>query len=110
MLVGPVEGTLKEIIAEVVVEFGGAVIGVETMADHVHLLVEAPPQVAPWRLVQILKGRSSRLLRREFPHLARMRCVWSPSWFISIVGGARLDVVGGCVENQKVAAARQRVG
>jgi putative transposase len=110
VLVDPVERRLKEIIAEVVVEFDGVVIEVETMPDHVHLLVEVPPQVAPSRLVQILKGRSSRLLRREFPHLARMRCLWSPSWFISTVGGAPLDVVRRYVENQKVAAARKRAG
>ena len=110
VLVGPVERRLKEIIAEVVVEFDGVVIEVETMPDHVHLLVEVPPQVAPSRLVQILKGRSSRLLRREFPHLARMRCLWSPSWFIFTVGGAPLDGVRRYVENQKVAAARKRAG
>lgn len=109
VLVGHVERRLKE-IAQVVAEFGGVVIGVETMPDHVHLLVEVPPQVASSRLVQILKGRSSRLLRTEFPHLARMRCLWSPSWFISTVGGAPLEVVRRYVENQKVAAARKRAG
>jgi putative transposase len=110
VLVGPVDRRLKEIIAEVVAEFWGVVIEVETMPDDVHLVVEVPPQVAPSRLVQILKGRSSCLLRREFPHLARMRCLWSPSWFISTVGGAPLDVVRRYVENQKVAAARKQAG
>jgi len=35
-----------------------------------------------------------------------MKCLWSPSWFVSTVGGAPLDVVKRYVENQKVAAAR----
>jgi REP-associated tyrosine transposase len=83
------------------------VIGVETMPDHVHLLVELPPQVAVSKLVQILKGRSSRRLRQEFPHLARMKCLWSPSWFVSTVGGAPLGVVRRYVENQKLAVARK---
>jgi putative transposase len=39
-----------------------------------------------------------------------MRWLWSPSWLICTVGGAPLDVVGRYVENQKVAAARQRAG
>jgi len=106
VLRGPIQTRLKQIIGEVVAEFGGVVIGVETMPDHVHLLVELPPQVAVSKLVQILKGRSSRLLRQEFAHLARMECLWSPSWFVSTVGGAPLDVVRRYVENQKVAAAR----
>ena len=108
VLGGAVELRLKQIIGEVVAEFGGMVIEVETMPDHVHLLVELPPQVAVSRLVQILKGRSSRRLRQEFPHLERMKCLWSPCWFVSTVGGAPLEVVRRYVENQKLAAARKQ--
>ena len=107
VLRGPIQTRLKQIIGEVVAEFGGMVIEVETMPDRVRLLVELPPQVAVARLVQILKGRSSRRLRQEFAHLARMKCLWSPSWFVSAVGGAPLEVVSRCVENQNIAAARQ---
>ena len=92
-----------------VAEFGGMVIEVETMPDHVHLLVELPPQVAVSDLVKILKGRSSRRLRQEFAHLARMKCLWSPSWFVSTVGGAPLEVVRRYVENQKLAARHGKV-
>lgn len=103
-----IQTRLKELISEVVAEFGGMVIEVETMPDRVHLFVELPPQVAVFKLVQILKGRSSRRLRQEFAHLARMKCLWSPFWFVSTVGGApALEVVRRYVENQKVAAARQ---
>lgn len=38
--------------------------------DHVHMLVAAPPQLAPSKLVQFLKGRSSRLLQQESPRCA----------------------------------------
>jgi putative transposase len=83
------------------------VIEVETMPDHVHLLVELPPQVAASNLVKILKGLSSRRLRQEFAHLARMKCLWAPSYFVSTVGGAPLEVVRRYVENQKLATARK---
>jgi putative transposase len=74
------------------------------MPDHVHLLVEILPAVALSRFVQLLKSRSSRRLRREFPHLRRLPCLWSRSWFVSTVGGAPLHVVRRYVENQKLAA------
>jgi len=64
---GPVE-----ILFEVVAEAGGEVLVVEVMPDHVHLLVEVPPVVALPKLVQKLKGRSSRMLRAEFAYL---RCL-----------------------------------
>lgn len=108
VLGGAAELRLKQIIGEVVAEFGGMVIEVETMPDHVHLLVELPPQVAVSKLVQILKGRSSRRLRQEFAHLTRMKCLWAPSYFVSTVSGAPFEVVRRYVENQKLAAASTR--
>lgn len=107
VLGGAGERRLEQIIDEVVCEFGGRVIEVETMPDHVALLVELPPRVAVSQFVQILKGRFSRRLRQELPYLARMRCLWSPSWFVCTVGGAPLDVVRCYVENQKLAGARK---
>ncbi len=40
--------------------------------DHIHRLVVVPPQLAPAKLVQFLKGRSSRLLQQECPHLRKV--------------------------------------
>ncbi len=74
------------------------------MPDHVHLLVEVPPALPLSEFVQAVKGRLSRLLRREFQHLRRLPALWSSSWFISTVGGAPLHVVRRYVENQKQAA------
>jgi putative transposase len=41
--------------------------------DHIHLLLSAPAQLAPAKLVQYIKGRSSRKLLEEFAEL-RKRC------------------------------------
>lgn len=35
--------------------------------DHVQMLVSVPPQLAPAKLVQYMKGRSSRIVQDEFP-------------------------------------------
>jgi putative transposase len=74
------------------------------MPDHVHLLAEVPSSVPICRFVGVLKGRSSRVLREEFPHLRRLASLWTPSWFVSTVGGAPLVVVPRYVENQKLVA------
>ena len=58
------------------------------MPDQVHLLAEVPPTVPLSRFVGLAKGRSSRLLRMEFPRLRRLPVLWSPSWLVSTVGGA----------------------
>jgi putative transposase len=99
---GRVEHRLKEIITEVCDERGAPIVEVETMPDHVHLLVSVDPQYGIHRLVKQIKGRSSRLLRDEFPHLkTRLPTLWTNSYFVATVGGATLDVVNRYVENQR---------
>ena len=36
---------------------------------HVHIHIEYPPRIALSKLVQRMKGRTSRLLQKEFPKL-----------------------------------------
>ena len=104
MLGWKIETRLKQIIGEVVDEVGGELIEVEVMADHVRLWMEVPPTVPMSKLVQKLKGRSSHDLGAEFPNLRRLPALWSPSWFLSTVGGAPLEVARRYVENQKLTA------
>jgi putative transposase len=102
VLTGDVERRLIEIVHDVCDELSVVVIGLETMPEHVHLLCENPPVVALSTFVGRVKGRSSRPLRQEFPRLQRLAALWSPSWFVSTVGGAPLDVIKRYVENQKM--------
>ena len=99
---GPMEARLKEIIVEVIAEKGAWLIELETMADHVHLLVEVDPQFGIHKLVKAIKGRSSRVLRQEFPWLrSRLPSLWTNSYFAATVGGAPLSVIKRYVETQK---------
>lgn len=99
---GRVDERLKEIIREVCVERDAQIEAIETMPDHVHLLVTVDPQYGIHRLVKQIKGRSSRLLRQEFPHLkSRMPTLWTNSYFVATTGGATLEIVKRYVENQR---------
>ena len=61
VLVDGIDERLKAIICSAVAERDAAVIEMEVMPDHVHLLVEVDPKFGIHRLVRLLKGRSSRL-------------------------------------------------
>ncbi|MDJ0620816.1 MAG: IS200/IS605 family transposase [Calothrix sp. MO_192.B10] len=63
VLVGDVEKRLRQIIWEVCQEKDWIVIALEIISDHVHLLVNVPPNVAAHEVVKAIKGRSSRYLR-----------------------------------------------
>ncbi|MFE3542950.1 IS200/IS605 family transposase [Nocardia sp. NPDC059177] len=77
------------------VEFNGE-------ANHVHLLVNFPPKVALSKLVNSLKGVSSRRMRQEFPELVqhywRGQRLWSGSYFAGSVGGAPISVLQQYIE------------
>jgi putative transposase len=102
VLVDGVDERLKEILRDVAAEMRSGLLGMEIMPDHVHLLVEVDPQFGIHRFVKLAKGRSSRLLRLEFPWLrSRLPTLWTNSYFVSTVGGSPLTVVKQYIENQK---------
>ncbi|MGH3779704.1 MAG: IS200/IS605 family transposase [Pseudonocardiaceae bacterium] len=102
VLTGDVDERLKQIIRQVCAECGAPLIELETMPDHVHLLVTVDPQFGVHRLVKRIKGRSSRLLRQEFGSLrSRLPTLWTNSYFVATVGGAPLEIVRQYVENQR---------
>ena len=72
--------------------------------NHVHLLVNFPPKVALAKLVNSLKGVSSRRMRQEFPdlvrHYYRANKLWSGSYFAGSVSGTPLSVVRQYIKQQ----------
>ena len=76
--------------------------------DHVHLLVNYPPKVAISKLVNRLKGVSSRLLRKKFgDQLSKYlwkNTLWSPSYFAGSCGGAPIEIIRQYVEQQTTAS------
>ena len=95
---------LEEIMGAVCGDFESELVEFNGEADHVHLLVNFPPKVAVARLVNSLKGVSSRRLRQEFPdlveHYWRAQRLWSGSYFAGSVGGAPLATVRTYIEGQ----------
>lgn len=103
VLFGNVEERLKKIIQDVCIERDAVLIEIECDQDHIHLLVDVDPQFGIHKLVKHMKGRSSKILREEFPHLkSTLPTLWTNSYFVSTVGGAPVSVVKQYIENQKL--------
>lgn len=102
VLVNGIDTRLKEIIQVVCADCRAEILEMEVMPEHVHLLVEVAPQYGIHRLVRAMKGRSSRLLRQEFPRLkSRLPTLWNNSYFVATVSGAPLEVIQQYIDNQK---------
>ena len=95
---------LKEIFSSVCQDFEAELVEFDGEKDHVHLLINYPPKVSISRLVNSLKGVSSRLLRKK-----RYACIqdklwagalWSPSYFAASCGGAPISIIKQYIEQQ----------
>jgi len=93
VLVGPVHDRLKEIIEQVVDENAWKVLKLAIQPDHVHLFLRANPYTLPTDIARKIKGRSSHLLREEFPQLKRMPSLWTRSTFYSTAGNVSRETI-----------------
>jgi putative transposase len=100
VLVGPVRDRLEQIIREVVAEHGWTILELAIQPDHVHLFVRSDPYTAPSDIARLIKGRSSRVLREEFPHLLKLPSLWTHSFFVSTAGNVSAEIIKLYIERQ----------
>ena len=96
--------SMKELMEKVCEDFETDLIEFDGEGDHVHLLVEYPPKVAIAKLVNSLKGVSSRRLKQLHPEIHKHYWkgqLWSPSYFAGSCGGAPIEIVRQYIEQQK---------
>jgi putative transposase len=103
---------LNTIFNDICNKFEATLLEFEGEGDHVHLLVHYPPKVSLSKLVNTLKGVSSRLLRKNFNSIHRYYwkgVLWSPSYFAGSCGGAPLSIIQQYIKNQERPLSRSRV-
>lgn len=86
VLVGKIPGRLENIFIQVCDEFNIDLLALEIMPDHVHIALGVDPQFGIANAVKKLKGRSSNIMRKEFPELLRIPSLWTKSYFVSTFG------------------------
>ena len=72
-------------------------------SDHVHMLVQLRPDISVSKVVQLFKGKSSRLLRREFPALVEFYwgdSFWCDGFFVETVGQVSLEKIKEYIRSQ----------
>jgi len=94
---------MRDIFADVCRDFDAKLVEFDGERDHVHLLINYPPKVAVSKMVNSLKGVSSRLLRKtrkEFRACYWKGVLWSPSYFSGSCGGAPISTIRQYIEQQ----------
>jgi putative transposase len=94
---------LKEIIWEMSDALGIKILAQEPAEDHMHILFKCSPTTDLTKVVNSIKGASSRRIRQEFPQTKQFLwgdSFWSDSYFIASTGQVSLDVLMQYVESQ----------
>ena len=95
---------IQSILKRLIDESGGSLTEFNGEADHVHLLFEIPPHVSPAKMVNVIKGVSSRLIRKKFGEYLKKYywkpVFWSNSYCVITTGGASIEIVKKYIESQ----------
>jgi putative transposase len=99
---------LREVFQSVCGDFEASLVEFDGEKDHVHLLVNYPPKTSISKLVNSLKGVSSRMIRKKaYPTITKHLwggALWSPSYFAGSCGGAPISIIRQYIEQQSTPA------
>ena len=101
VLVGKIKERLEQIIYEVADELGTKVLKLAINPDHLHLFISAYPTIPIHKIVKRVKGRSSHILRQEFPELLKLPSLWTHSYFVATIGNVSKETIEKYIEAQK---------
>ena len=102
ILNGAIAVRLRELLIQGCTSRGITIVEGAVGKDHVHMLLSCPTDIAPSKIAQYLKGRSSRLIQDEFPELRKQywgQHLWARGYFCATVGSVTKETVQNYVAN-----------
>ena len=104
ILRGEMAKRLRELIRQGCEARGITIITGHVGYDHVHVLLSCPTDLAPSKIAQYLKGRSSKLLQESYPDLKKQywgQHLWARGYFCATVGSVTDEMVREYIESQE---------
>jgi putative transposase len=103
ILTGDISLRLRELLRQSCNARGVIIIRGSVGKDHVHMLVSCPPTLSVSKMLQYLKGRSSRIMQEEFESLRKRywgQHLWSSGYFCRTVGSVTEEMIKEYIEQQ----------
>ena len=103
VLQGKIAIRLKTLMYEACKMNGWWISEMSIQADHIHIVVQASPRNSVAEVVQIFKGGTSRVLRKEFPELEEFlwgESFWADGYFAETVGQVNEEIVKRYIRRQ----------
>ena len=105
VLQGEVGELVYQTIRDIFSEKGLNILEMNGGSDHVHILFEADPYTTPGELVNVVKTKTSRFVRKKFGDTELRKYYWKPlfwssSYFVATVSENSLKAVQSYIQNQ----------
>ena len=104
ILKGQIAERLREILRQGCQANGLTIVRGNVAKDHVHMMLSCPPTLAPSKIMQLLKGRSSKMMQEEFEELRKRywgQHLWASGYFCRTVGAVTEEMIKEYIENQE---------
>ena len=105
VLRGDIGRRLRELIRDICKALEVDIVQGHIRPDHVHLLLSAPPNLAPSRVMQAIKGKTSHRLMRDFRSLNKEfwgRHLWARGYFVATSGNVTDEMIAKYIADQGV--------
>ncbi|HVT30716.1 MAG TPA: IS200/IS605 family transposase [Lacipirellulaceae bacterium] len=103
VLTGAVGMRVRELVREVCRTNEIEILQGAVSADHVHVLLSCPPTLSPSKIMQYIKGKTSRKLMMEFKHIEKQywgRHLWARGYFVATSGNVTDEVIAEYIRSQ----------
>ena len=104
VLIGDIGRRTKYLVQEICKDNGVEIIRGKVAANHVHIYVSIPPYQSVSKLVQYLKGKSSRKIQQEFPELKKRywgKHLWATGYFVRTTGNVTDQMIKAYIEKHE---------
>lgn len=103
ILTGKVALRVRELIRQIAAANEVEIISGAVSSDHVHIYVSIPPSLSVSKLVQFLKGATSRKLQLEFEDLRKRywgQHIWARGYFVATAGNVTDEMIREYISRQ----------
>ena len=102
VLVGDIGIRTRDLLRQICKDMNVEVIRGAVAGDHVHMYVSVPPYLSVSKLVQLLKGKTSRKIQQEFPELGKKywgNHFWAIGYFVRTAGNVTDQMLKDYIEH-----------
>ena len=103
VLTGEVGIRVRELVREICRSHEIEILQGSISSDHVHVLLSCPPNLSPSKIMQYIKGKTSRKMMMEFKHIQKQfwgRHFWARGYFVASSGNVTDEVIMEYIRNQ----------